>query len=904
MMFLIGRLWSSSLRFSLSLLFVTTIGFAVHDWNCASAQTATYITDRGVYAEPPLPPLPAAGGTYRDPVFGTEILRATGASDCPDLGCGNWYSHWPTFNANNTRLLIRKGETGYALLKDFDPVNFKVGATSKQLPNDIWVGGVRYGGPTWESAIWSHTDPDIIFTFPSYNDGGLRLFSYNVVTDTFKMLADFNYLNTSGLNCLWQMNKSADDDVFSWSLMKVGNNGVPVGYIVYKRSTNQLLFNVPNTMDFNEVHVDKTGHFLNIPLNRPLPDGDSMEFLNLDTGQLTKILDGAPDFRPGHGDLGTNSIVGFDNDADGITIRKMNEPHNPHYVFWYRAGLGPTGTADWTQDMHMTMLADNEDWVTIGTFVDPTINLPSLGVFKDEIFQIALDGSQRVRRLLHHRSSIDFKTDTTGYWAMPKPTISRDGRFIAYTSNWEKSGRYDLFIARIDPAPALSAPTPTPTPTPIATPTPTPTPSPSPTPKPTPTATPTPAPTPTATPTPTPTATPSPTPTPMPTPTATPTPAPTPAATPTPTPAPTPGVAKGILEKARRDAQDISNQLGPGSIKPPTDSNSLTTTGDPADRIPSVIADIAQTYVAFNMERDFYPASSRIELALISAINSANIAASYATQNQVAAIKTNLQRAIDYLELVDLLMNNGDIANPIDYAQFFVRQHYVDFLGREPDEAGRDFWAHRITSCGSNTTCQELARIDVSASYFLSIEFQQTGYFVYRLYRASMGRPVLFGEFVADSQEIDQGVVVGQSGWQDILTANKKAFLQAWVQGSDFRSRYDALNSDQFVDSLFANIGVTPAVTERNSLVSDLKAGATRADVLERIVDNDQFANREFNRAFVTMQYFGYLRRDPDPVGFNYWLSKLDAANGDYRQAEMVNAFLSSAEYRKRFEQW
>jgi Domain of unknown function (DUF4214) len=494
---------------------------------------------------------------------------------------------------------------------------------------------------------------------------------------------------------------------------------------------------------------------------------------------------------------------------------------------------------------------------------------------------------------LHHRSWIDYKTNTTGYWAMPKPTISRNGRFIAYTSNWEQSGRYDLFIARIDPAPALSAPTPTPTPTPTATPSPAPTPMP----------TATPAATPTPTPKPTPSATPSPVPTPMPTATATPTPAPTPAATPTPTPVSTPGVAKGILEKARRDAQDISNQLG-GSIKPPTDSNSPTTLGDPANRIPSVIADIAQTYVAFGLERDFYPASSRIELALISAINYANVAASYAAQNQVAPTKTNLQRAIDYLELGDLLMTNGDISNPVDYAQFFVRQHYVDFLGREPDEPGTDFWTQRITACGSDTTCKELARIDVSASYFLSIEFQKTGYFVYRLYRASMGRPVMFGEFIADSQEIDKGVVVGQSGWQDILTANKKAFLQAWLESSDFRSRYDKLSSDQFVDSLFATMGVTPAVTERDSLIANLKAGATRADVLERIVDNEQFANREFNRAFVTMQYFGYLRRDPDPVGYNYWLSKLDAAHGDYRQAEMVKAFLSSAEYRKRFEQW
>jgi len=116
-----------------------------------------------------------------------------------------------------------------------------------------------------------------------------------------------------------------------------------------------------------------------------------------------------------------------------------------------------TGVADWTKDFHGTMLADNEDWITIATFRDPTVNLPDSGIYEDEILQVSLDGSQRIRRICHTRCAIDLKTNTTSYWAMPKPTISRDGRFIAFTSNWEKSGRYDLFIAKVDPAPYLTA---------------------------------------------------------------------------------------------------------------------------------------------------------------------------------------------------------------------------------------------------------------------------------------------------------------------------------------------------------------------------------------------------------------------------------------------------------------
>ena len=95
----------STLLFSLTLLFAVILGSGLSDRHSASAQTS-YISDRNVYQKPPLPALPRAGGTYRDPVFGTEIMRATDESDCPVQGCGTYYSHWPTFNANNTRLLI------------------------------------------------------------------------------------------------------------------------------------------------------------------------------------------------------------------------------------------------------------------------------------------------------------------------------------------------------------------------------------------------------------------------------------------------------------------------------------------------------------------------------------------------------------------------------------------------------------------------------------------------------------------------------------------------------------------------------------------------------------------------------------------------------------------------------
>jgi len=421
-------------------------------------------------------------------------------------------------------------------------------------------------------------------------------------------------------------------------------------------------------------------------------------------------------------------------------------------------------------------------------------------------------------------------------------------------------------------------------------------------PTPTPTSTPTPTPVPAATPTPTPSPIPSPTPAPP-----QPTPTPTPAATPTPQPSPAPaGSAQDILLRARRDAQDISNELtaSVATNAPVTSGATATATASPADRIAAVVAGIQQAYVAFSSERASYPAAARIDAALSNALGYAATAGANASQNQLTDAKANLQKAIDDLELADVLMIYGDVSNPVDYTQYFVRQHYVDFLGREPDEAGRAFWTSKVEACGADARCRAAMRTDVSAAYFLSIEFQQTGYFVERLYRGSFGRTVLFSEFLADTQEVEKGLVVGATGWQNTLAANKKAFLQSWVQRPDFQARYGSLTNAQFVDALYASMGVIPQQSERDALVASLQGGATtRADALGQLVDNPQFSQLESDKAFVLMQYFGYLRRDPDQAGYDFWLAKLDQFQGNYVKAEMVKAFLNSTEYRDRFKQ-
>jgi hypothetical protein len=242
--------------------------------------------------------------------------------------------------------------------------------------------------------------------------------------------------------------------------------------------------------------------------------------------------------------------------------------------------------------------------------------------------------------------------------------------------------------------------------------------------------------------------------------------------------------------------------------------------------------------------------------------------------------------------------------NAIDTPEFFVRQHYLDFLGREPDDGGFNFWSDQIRSCGSDAGCIERRTINVSAAYFLSIEFGKTGGFVDGLYRTSYGRAPRFAEFMPDTAAVAFNVRVGDGDWPQQLAANKQAFLDAWMQRSDFRAAFDGLSNAAYVDRLIGNTRVAFGDVEREALVSGLNSGSmTRSTVLQQISEDDRVVSAKRNEMFVMMEYFGYLRRDPDESGYRFWLNKLNQFGGNFEQAEMVKAFIVSGEYRDRFRQ-
>jgi hypothetical protein len=251
-------------------------------------------------------------------------------------------------------------------------------------------------------------------------------------------------------------------------------------------------------------------------------------------------------------------------------------------------------------------------------------------------------------------------------------------------------------------------------------------------------------------------------------------------------------------------------------------------------------------------------------------------------------------------QIATVTINDDDATppaqNPIDGIPFFVTQQYIDFLGRLPDPTGFANWVATLSGCPNGGFGENLNpdcdRVHVSAGFFLSAEFQGRGYFAYRFYEVALDRRPTYAEFVPD-----MAIVGGpQSPESEVLS--KQAYTDAWLQRPEFKSRYDNISNTAYVNALEANAEVT--VTNKQALIDALNGGQmNRGQVLRNIVESQAVADRFFNRAFVSMQYFGYLRRDPDTIGFQNWLDTLNADPSNFRH--MIFGFLFSTEYRQRF---
>jgi len=370
------------------------------------------ITDHNVYPEPAPPALPAAGGTFVDPTFGTTIMRVTDEHD--GQSNFNYYSYWPTFNLDDTKFFVACDNS--PMLYRFDPAGFRI-ISKGPLFDQVLPGG---GYMSTEDAEWSGTNPNLLYGYY-----GLKLWAFDVSARTYILIKDFTGLVPNGY--LGQMSRSLDDNMFAFTLKDP--NYAPTGYMVWQRDQNRIVRDV-SLSNFDEVELDKTGRYLVV--KALFGAGVDFQVVDLQTGGTQGLTDPAPDYSPGHSDNGRNIVVGYDDWNNQYTVRSLANPHQFQRVISFGG--------DWSQANHLSMLGDNESWCLISNF---TNGASPVGPFRQEIFQASTDGTQSVRRLAHHHSVY------RDYWDTPRADVSRSGRFVAFTSNWGSTTRRDVFIIKV-----------------------------------------------------------------------------------------------------------------------------------------------------------------------------------------------------------------------------------------------------------------------------------------------------------------------------------------------------------------------------------------------------------------------------------------------------------------------
>lgn len=390
----------------------------------------TLLTDTTTRTEPTLPTLGAAGTKITDPTFGTTILRVTDATTEPDTGGHkgvlNSYSTQQAFNSDSTRVLfLVHSSYQRARFYDFTPGSCTVNTTGYLL-SSAPAGLQEYG------MTWSRTDPDLIYGVGNYN-----LYEITVPAGTSSTLKTFTGLGHSG-GYVTQMSMSDDADVFG--MLFQGGTPSGSGYVFWKRSTDTVLMSSANVTSLDEVAVDKSGTYGLI-----MYAGGTAEVWTLATAtQVGTDLTGNNGFN--HRDAGK---CGFTN--GGIFTHR---PANTS--LGYRTCAAPTTITDllpgmttpWSyssQQDHFSMQASNDLWALASRY--HTSGGAVSNAFDNEIMQVATDGSGRVRRIAHHRSVFN------EYYDSPFASISRDGKFVNFSSNWgSASGRHDGFIVCIQAA--------------------------------------------------------------------------------------------------------------------------------------------------------------------------------------------------------------------------------------------------------------------------------------------------------------------------------------------------------------------------------------------------------------------------------------------------------------------
>lgn len=393
----------------------------------ASLFAQTLLTDFNVHPLPSLPTINAAGDKVVDPTFGTTILRVSDVND--GFSVQAMYATYPAINANSTRVMgavnLTSGGANRVKIWSFNASTFTVS------------GGAIHDGIIGDRTLasWSGTNPDILYTATSGN-APARLYMYNAATQTNTVLRDFSAILPANAGTR-QVSHDLNDEYFSMHYTSASGNG----YLLWRRSTNTILLNVANST-INETYVDKAGAF----------------FMWIDNSNQAHVYSISGNVATVVGDAGHISHVGVGTrnafTQESFDMKMRANLATPSTVTTLMAGY----FSSTFQDSHHSMNANDESYGLTSRYhatYDGTRNANTVyDPFDLEIVQVA-SSKNAVRRIAHHRSVVTAGGD------VPSASSSKDGQFVAFTSNWGGASghnRRDLYLVKVPAAGGDSAP--------------------------------------------------------------------------------------------------------------------------------------------------------------------------------------------------------------------------------------------------------------------------------------------------------------------------------------------------------------------------------------------------------------------------------------------------------------
>ena len=412
---------------------------------------ASAIQDRDVREKPALPTLGPAGSSLTDPSFGTTITRVTDAA----LGGSSWRvpsnAHVAAWNADASRFYL-------------------IGPTGKQI-FALEGGAVRPFCPVSSQCepTFSRNDPTRL-----YGVGGPVTRTIQAITLGESGVADTSAwldLDTLGLPDLVEPRTYVGGMVSADGAVAIffGGAGQDAHHYagVLLEGDSDFAYVIDTLTEpgcgflLHSIAIDHSGRFVVLYPVQAKPF--HMVIWDTAAGTFTPV---------------TEAPWGHDTQGYGLEINHDTQPNGQEWDAgqWVIRSLEQLDTC---RDLITPVLRPKETYLDDhASWHNAKPDGPSLPVitatyrygggapvpwraWDDEVIAIATEGPSIVYRFCHHRSDArdEGNPENTYFWYQPIPSVDPSGRFVLFTSNWEKSlgadpndagrSRQDVFLVAL-----------------------------------------------------------------------------------------------------------------------------------------------------------------------------------------------------------------------------------------------------------------------------------------------------------------------------------------------------------------------------------------------------------------------------------------------------------------------